>query len=102
MAKCKSCGVAVFWVETKSGSRNPLIADPKTGLPAVHPDTGKAGRIQLEQIRQDLTGGETYVVRMLRKGQEADPDKPVWLTHFVDCPQAVAWRRATKIPKRRR
>lgn len=97
-ARCKSCGRPIVWATTEEGRSIPLIATP-LGEPLAHPDEGGAGRLQTvdpDDIPGDLFGAKPdgIVVEVLGKDQEADPGRPVLLTHFVDCLQAEEWRHA--------
>lgn len=97
MARCGSCNARIVWAQTESGSSIPIEAD-QYGDPAGYPDTGQAGRIQEVEPAPTLfdpepdTTGRT-IVRVLGREGRADPGRPIWLSHFVSCPQATEWSR---------
>lgn len=99
--RCRSCGHPLCWATTENGQSIPLIADAN-GEPVAHEDTGLAGRLQevpADAIPGDLFGDKPdgLIVAALGKGQDADPDLPIWLTHFVNCPEAEEWRAANEL-----
>lgn len=88
-ALCKSCQAPMYWVKrADNGKSIPLIADEGTKLPKVQPDGGGAGRIQAVDP-SDLNAG----VHVMKKDEMAMPDQPVWLSHFVDCPEGKGWKK---------
>lgn len=75
-------------------ARIPLDADPATGRPLDHDDTGLAGRIQEEHQLLFTDGAvDELWVKVLKKGEEADPGLPIWLSHFATCPDSEEHRK---------
>jgi hypothetical protein len=68
-ATCRSCGAAIIWAETVNGKKMPLDADP-----AERPN----GLFRLEGDKAISVSGE-----------------PVYISHFVTCPNAAQHRRAS-------
>ena len=72
--KCRSCGAAVIWCRTRTGSSIPLDAEP-------------------------LEYGGNIVIRdgvaiYLKKGEPAGAAEKIYKTHFATCPNAAQHRRA--------
>lgn len=74
---CDSCGAMIYMATSESsGKALPINAEPAPN-----------GNILLT-----LRAGVLYA-RVIKKGEEVDPGRRRWTSHFVDCPQAKAWRR---------
>ncbi|MEM7272714.1 MAG: hypothetical protein AAF547_06515 [Actinomycetota bacterium] len=54
---------------------------------------GEIGRIQQSGAIVDLFGGTEITVSVLPKAAVADPTRPIWRSHFADCPDAEEWRK---------
>lgn len=76
MARCKSCGARITWLETAGGKKIPVDEDPDPG-----------GNIVV------ISGTIARVYRDAKTAQEGWPGKPRYLSHFATCPQAASWRR---------
>lgn len=76
MAACRSCGAEILWATTENGKRIPI--DPE---PAERP----SGLFKLEQ---SLLGLKAVSVA----------GEPVYLSHFVTCPNAAAHRKPAGEP----
>ena len=73
MASCRSCGAEILWAETVNGKRIPLDAEP-----AERPQ----GVFKLIERPGNPTPLATSAAT-----------EPVYLSHFVTCPNADEWRR---------
>ena len=73
----------------------PLIADPVTRDPkAFEPGASRKGRVQETMREANLLGElERVSVHVLAEDVDPDPGKPVWRSHFWDCPDAKKFRR---------
>lgn len=80
MSACKSCRALITWLETAGGGRIPVDEDP---VPE--------GNIV-------VVGKMAKVFRNAQAAAEACPDEPRYLSHFVSCPQAGAWRKDRREP----
>lgn len=93
---CKSCRSAMCWAVTTARKRIPLDADAD-GQPIPWPDDAAAGRIQEEHRELTLDGGAEVIigltVHVLAAGEPADPELPIWRSHFATCTDAKAHRR---------
>jgi hypothetical protein len=73
---CRTCSMAIRWVKLPSGKLMPVDAEPDPrGTVAIHSDGVRAAVLTKEE-REDLP-----------------PDTPLYLSHFVTCPQAEQHRR---------
>lgn len=96
--KTRTCSAPIVWAYVQKApkakvSRMPLEANPETGEPMEFEDNGKAGRIQIGHRAVSLLGEpDQLLVRVLENGEIADPELPIWQTHFVTCPDSEAWR----------
>ncbi|MHB8867457.1 MAG: hypothetical protein ACYC6T_08120 [Thermoleophilia bacterium] len=81
MATCKSCGVEILWVVTKSGKRMPLDAEP-------HP----AGNIVIDDVLPPHTP-TAHVLDGHALGLAWAAKVPVRFSHFATCPEAAQHRR---------
>ena len=98
---CRACTALMYYATTEAGASMPLIVDPETRRPAAQLDDGKAGRIQVVEAEQQLfaagdpaaADADDLTVRVLSKGEPANPDFPVWLSHFVDCPYSAQFQK---------
>ncbi len=75
----------------------PLEASPHTGKPLEYTDHLGPWRAQAYVRTFDGDGNETEppMVQVLRPGEEADPDEPIWWAHRGSCRGATAqkWRK---------
>lgn len=90
ISTCRSCFRVMAWAMTGAGRMIPLDADRNAGRPLEYTDDGKAGRIQEMSL---LFPEATVAVRTLGDGELADPDLPIWRSHFATCPNADEHRR---------
>lgn len=73
-SECKSCGKAILWV--------PMA--PSRKLAPIDVDLDHGGNIELRRNKAGkLFAGVTG----------PDPERKMFLSHFVTCPQAKEWRR---------
>lgn len=94
-SKCSSCKAPIYWVWTGEAMM-PLIADPVTRDPKAFgpPWTSRKGRVQETMREANLLGElERVSVHVLAEDVDPDPEKPVWRSHFWDCPDAKKFRR---------
>lgn len=98
---CRGCGALMFWAKTTQSRSIPLIADPATRQPKPFDVGPRSGRVQethreIGLFTDDAGGGREpgrVVVHVLAEGEQADPELPIWMSHFVDCPQSNQYRR---------
>lgn len=69
MSQCRSCGMPIEWVYTKSGTRMP-VTEAEAGNVVV--ETGLFGEPEARVVK---------------------PGKGTHVSHFANCPQANDWRR---------
>jgi hypothetical protein len=72
MTRCKSCRANIFWVEMASGKQMPLNVTPSS------------------QGNIDVVDGVGHVVS--NKQRSLFPS-PLYVSHFVTCPDSKKWRR---------
>ena len=82
MAICKSCGARITWLETAGGKRIPIDEDPVEN-----------GNIVTDVVEGRLVAS---VFRTPELAAGFAPDEPRYVSHFVTCPQAGAWRKTRK------
>lgn len=70
-ARCRSCNREIFWTTSPAGFRMPLTARPVT----VYRIT-------------DATADEPHL--------EAVAEKPLYISHFIDCPNAAQHSKASR------
>lgn len=73
VSRCRSCGAEIRWVQTITGKNVPIDAEPVDD-----------GNITLERV----LGQERAVVN----GQPSLVGGPLYVSHFVTCPEAEEWR----------
>jgi hypothetical protein len=78
MSACGSCGAAVIWAITAAGNRMP-----------VDPEPAENGNLYL--FEPSTPGGDRTV--MVARGFQRDHGEPLYLSHFVTCPNAARHRR---------
>jgi hypothetical protein len=74
---CRSCGAEILWAITVTNSRMPVDPTPV-------PD----GNVVLTRI-----DGGTPVATVLAPGEMLLDSPPLYVSHFVTCPQADQWRK---------
>lgn len=76
---CKSCRADIVWAKTFKGEQIP-----------VNPTPTENGNLALHE-----QGGVLYAGLVTRAKQPAmaEAGYPLYLSHFVDCPNAKEWRR---------
>ena len=74
ISACRSCGAPIRWVRTTYGRLVPIDPDPVSN-----------GNI----VIQPISGTADYV----RKGAYIDQTWDRYVSHFVTCPDADAWRK---------
>lgn len=78
MARCRSCGARITWLETEAGKRIPVDEDPVVD-----------GNVVV------LKGTKC---RILRKGERAEA--PRYVAHWATCPDASHWRASGDVVRR--
>lgn len=84
MSACRSCGAPIFWAITEAGRRMPVDEAPV-------PD----GNVTV--IEDDSDAG-VPIVRVLGATRDLFASGPLYVSHFVTCPDAAEHRR--KSPRR--
>ncbi len=80
MTTCRSCGAPIRWAKTAAGKRMPLDVEPT-----------RDGNVQLGWV-----GGEQVAIVLTREADRAGclvDGIPLYLSHFVTCPDSAALRR---------
>ncbi len=77
MSACRTCQADVVWAVTAAGKRMPVDAEP---VPE--------GNVALVE----LDGGQVHAT-VLAEGEALLTDEPLYLSHFVTCPDADTHRR---------
>lgn len=85
MSRCRACGASVVWARTDAGKPMPLNGDGNGRILEV-PDGNVAARPS-RVVRA------APVARVLRKGEEPEPDEVRTLAHFATCPFTGGGRR---------
>ncbi|MBN1628154.1 MAG: hypothetical protein JW990_00170 [Thermoleophilia bacterium] len=78
MSACRSCGARITWLETAGGGRMPVDEDPTPEGNVV------------------VVGKMAKVCKNAAAAEALYPGQPRYLSHFVTCPQAGAWRNHRK------
>lgn len=84
---CRSCSVAVRWVDTDKGSRMPLDPDMCPDGNFVFTDPEREEGTVRALGRMELLGPAT---------------RPRYKSHFATCPQSRTWRKGADQTARRR
>jgi hypothetical protein len=76
---CRSCGAEIYWAERRdSGKRVPVDSVPNSdGNLVLTLRNGLRGKLLAERFDPAFH----------------PPERRRWVSHFVSCPQAKAWRR---------
>lgn len=78
---CRSCRTPIAWATvTMSGKTMPINPQPS---PHGNVDVVKVGRTYVAQV----IGNRTRCAAMIAAG------RPLYLSHFTDCPHASNWRK---------
>lgn len=78
MAKCKSCGADIVWIQTLGGKPMPCDAKP---IPFVEDSTGSLNLVTSEG-------------RVIRAKADATSEQFGYVSHFATCPNADVHRRS--------
>lgn len=81
---CRSCGAAIRWTRSTTGSLMPLDAEPVDGGNVLL--TGR--RVESKQ------GGLIDECRVEAGPPMFDDGTPRYLAHFATCPHAADWRKS--------
>lgn len=79
MSTCQSCGAAIFFAVTPSGSRMPIDANPTDD-----------GNVLVMQSRSNPDDKKAVV---LARDAEKPRDRRLFTSHFSTCPKAAEHRR---------
>lgn len=82
---CRSCGAKIIWAYSwkEPGKTMPVDAMPR-------PD----GNIQLTYAAYDVLPRAVYLTKRVREAIDRSGSLPdLYASHFVTCPQALAWRK---------
>lgn len=74
--RCRSCGALIYWATTDKGRSMPIDATPCP-----------EGNVLLTRR------GEALKARVLAAGEEVEPGRNRWVSHYATCEQADQWRR---------
>ncbi|WP_009473848.1 hypothetical protein [Rhodococcus sp. JVH1] len=77
--QCRSCKAPIRWARTQHGKHIPINAEPSA-----------SGNVLLDHIGGVLHAG---VMRGNQLAAIRRTDRPLFLPHFVDCPNAGEWRK---------
>ena len=84
-SRCESCRAPIIWATTTDGKRMPVNAKPSPIAGNVAIDRNGSGRIVA-----------TVLAKQRAARLRATNAVPLYLSHFVDCPQANQHRRRTR------
>lgn len=81
MDVCKSCRAAIIWTKTAKGKAMPVDHDARPDGNIILVAEEKGGDITALYITKDM---------------ELPADRPRFVSHFVTCPFAAAYRKSKK------
>ncbi|APE09727.1 hypothetical protein BO226_11340 [Rhodococcus sp. 2G] len=82
ITKCRTCRAEIVWASTTKGNAIPLEPEPSPN-----------GNLNVYPVPADPRGRIAIVVTNSRRAALAAAGIPLYVSHFLSCPDAAEWRK---------